>query len=79
MRKKLLLLAMVLLGLTGKAMADNITFSDGEYQIGKYGVFTVYSTIEENNYNGFEIHWSQPLRLPKLFLPTSCWRPTPTS
>ena len=58
MRKKLLLLAMVLLGLTGKAMADNITFSDGEYQIGKYGVFTVYSTIEENNYNGFEIHWS---------------------
>jgi hypothetical protein len=49
---------MLLLGLSGKAMADNITFSDGEYQTGKFGVFTVYSTIEENNYNGFEIHWT---------------------
>ena len=58
MRKKLLLLAMVLLGLTGKAMADDMTFSVGEIQQGKYGVVTVYSTIASNHYNGFEIHWT---------------------
>lgn len=58
MRKKLLLLAMVLLGLTGKAMADDFSFS-GEIQKDKFGIITIYATVESNHYNGFEIHVTQ--------------------
>lgn len=64
MRKKLLFLAMALFCLSGATMAqdkdygDNITYSDGEIQVGKYGVVTVYATIGSNHYNGAEIHWT---------------------
>lgn len=55
MKQKLLLLAMALLGLSGTAMADGITFS-GEIQEGKFGLITIYSHVESKHYNGFEIH-----------------------
>jgi len=55
MKQKLLLLAMALLGLSGTAMADGITFS-GDIQEGKFGLLTIYSTVESIHYNGFEIH-----------------------
>ena len=55
MKQKLLLLAMALLGLSGTAMADGISFS-GEIQAEKYGLVTIYSTVESKHYNGFEIH-----------------------
>ena len=59
MKQKLLLLAMALLGLSGTAMADDITFSVGEIQEGKFGVVTVYVTIEKDHYNGFQVEWTK--------------------
>ena len=58
MRQQILFFAIILLALSGRAMADDVTFSEGYIPQGGTGVVTVYSTVESNHYNGFQIEWS---------------------